>query len=35
MNVYQVLWFSRILAGCGLSGAIPDELGNLSELTFL
>jgi hypothetical protein len=25
----------RILAGCGFSGSIPDELGNLAELSFL
>lgn len=25
----------RILAGCGFTGQIPDELGNLAQLTFL
>jgi len=29
------LSYFRILAGCGFSGNIPDELGNLSELSFL
>ncbi|CAI0446943.1 unnamed protein product [Linum tenue] len=32
---HMLLYVSRILVGCGFSGGIPDELGNLSELSFL
>lgn len=35
-NKYIWLFSSfRILAGCKFTGNIPDELGNLGELTFL
>lgn len=35
-NNYTWLFSSfRILAGCRFTGNIPDELGNLGELTFL
>lgn len=35
-NLNSISSFSiRILAGCSFSGKIPDELGNLEQLSFL